>query len=94
MAKFEFISAKPEATKSFYVAWQGMRMFSASPLQVFEGDELVGEFTNMDEFKSGKNFNLSSGGTIRVYYKKVFLFIYAIKVELNGEEVKGSQIEQ
>jgi len=88
MAKFKFTNEN----KSFFVTWNGLKMFSAGPVQVLCGEAVVGEFSTMEEIKVGKEFKLTEGGTLRVYYKKVFWIIWSIAVELNGKEIKGSQI--
>lgn len=88
MNKFNFVSGD----RTFVVAWEGMKMFVGNGVvKVFEKDQLLGQFVSMDEFKVGKIFKTSDGQELRVSYSKVFLFIWAIKVELNGQVIKGMQ---
>ncbi|KKR07921.1 MAG: hypothetical protein UT32_C0005G0020 [Parcubacteria group bacterium GW2011_GWC2_39_14] len=87
MNKFNFVSGD----RTFVVAWEGMKMFAGNGVvQVFEKDQLLGQFVSMDELKAGKMFR-TSNGELRVSYAKVFWFIWAIKVELNGQVIKGTQ---
>lgn len=88
MANFKFTGEN----KSFFVTWKGLKMFGDGPVQVWVGEEVIGEFNSMDEIKAGKDFKLADGGLLRVYYKKVFWFIWAVAMELNGNEIKGSQV--
>jgi len=88
MNKFNFVSGD----RTFVVAWEGMKMFAGNGVvQVFENNQLLGQFVNMDELKAGKIFKTSDGQELRVSYSKVFWFIWAIKVELNGQVIKGTQ---
>lgn len=88
MANFKFTGEN----KSFFVTWEGLKMFASGPVQVWSEEEVIGEFTTMESIKAGKEFKLAEGGSLRVYYKKVFWFIWAIAMELNGKEIKGSQV--
>lgn len=89
MAKFLFSGD----SKAIWVTWDGSLMFSGGPVSVFEGENKIGEFNSMEEIKAGKSFNLTSGGSIRVYYAKVFWFIWGVKVELNGKPLRGAQVQ-
>ncbi|KKQ80034.1 MAG: hypothetical protein UT02_C0017G0017 [Parcubacteria group bacterium GW2011_GWC2_38_7] len=87
MNKFNFVSGD----STFSVAWEGLKMFTNNgTVQVFEKDQLLGQFVSMDEIKAGKNFRTSKG-ELRVSYQKVFWFIWAVKVELDGQVLKGQQ---
>jgi hypothetical protein len=78
--------------RNFIVTWPGMRMFSAGPVKVLENETLLGEFQTTEEIMAGKEFRASDGKTIRVVYEKVFWFISAINVYLEGQKIMGSQM--
>jgi|GEM_PF-1722407 len=87
MNKFIFKSGD----RIFYVVWDGLKMFANNgTVRVLEGDRLLGEFVSMEDIKAGKMFKTSDGLDLRVVYEKVFWFISAIRVEFNGQKLKGA----
>ncbi len=78
--------------RSVTVEWDGGIMFKSGPVQVFQDQALLGEFGTMDEIKMGKTFKTANSENVQVIYQKVFWFISAINVYLNGNKIKGSQL--
>jgi hypothetical protein len=90
MAKFSF--PHKESGKNIVVDYDGVKMFSSGPIKCYADDQLMGEINNMEAFKVGKIFDVDGVGEVRVFYRKVFLFIWAIAVEVGGTRVSGSQV--